>query len=87
MCLAKSAKKQEGIMTSAGLSDRYLALTDKLERITADTKLVQREICEVMDAMTDDEIRETAKRLRPSQSVMAEALERHLQQRYSAPVE
>jgi hypothetical protein len=74
-------------MAITGLSDRYLTLAAELERITADMKLVEREICHVMDAMTDDEIRETAKRLHPGQSVMAEALERHLQQRYSAPVE
>ena len=74
-------------MAIAGLSDRYLTLAEKLERITADMKLVEREICHVMDAMTDDEIRETAERLRPNQSVMAEALKLHLQQRHSAPVE
>jgi hypothetical protein len=74
-------------MAIAGLSDRYLTLAEKLERITADMKLVEREICHVMDAMTDDEIRETTERLRPNQSVMAEALKLHLQQRHSAPVE
>ena len=74
-------------MAIAGLSDRYLTLAEKLERITADMKLVEREICHVMDAMTDDEIRETTERLRPNQSVMAGALKLHLQQRHSAPVE
>jgi hypothetical protein len=74
-------------MAIAGLSDRYLTLAEKLERITADMKLVEREICHVMDAMTDDEIRETAERLSPNQSAMAEALKLHLQQRHSAPVE
>jgi hypothetical protein len=74
-------------MADTSLSSRYLRLVEELERLKGEMHLVQNEIYSVMEAMTDEEVRELAEKLRPSQHTIVRALELHLQERHSPPVE
>ena len=74
-------------MADTSLTNRYLNLVKKLEQLGAEVTLLEKEVHAVMEAMTDEEVQELAKNLRPNQHAMVQALEIHLQQRHSPPVE
>jgi hypothetical protein len=74
-------------MADTNLAARYLELVEKLERLGVEMNLVQKEVDTVMEAMTEEEVQELAKGLRPGQHAVIRALELHLQQRHSPPVE
>jgi hypothetical protein len=74
-------------MADTSLTSRYLELVETLERLEAEMNLVRKKVHTVMEAMTDEEAQELAKKLRPGQHSMVQALEHHLQERHSPPVE
>ncbi|SEF00504.1 hypothetical protein SAMN05444161_9077 [Rhizobiales bacterium GAS191] len=67
--------------------DRYLVLVEKLERLEDETKLLQHEIQTVMEAMTEAEERQAAEKLRQGHEAKVYALELHMEQWRSPPVE
>lgn len=54
-----------------------LKLVEKLERLGAEMSLVEKEVHTVMEAMTDEQVQELSKKLRPNRHAMALVLEMH----------
>jgi hypothetical protein len=67
--------------------ERYLVLIENLDRLEGEMKLLQGEIQTVMEAMTEAEERQAAEKLGQGHAARLEALELHMQQRHSPPVE
>ncbi|SEC88713.1 hypothetical protein SAMN05519104_2292 [Rhizobiales bacterium GAS188] len=74
-------------MTDSDRVERYLVLVEKLERLEDEVRLLQGEIQTLMEAMTEAEERQAAEKLGQDHAAKFRALERHMEQRRSPPVE
>jgi hypothetical protein len=74
-------------MAGSDLVDRYVQLVERFARLEADKKLLWDEMQTTMEAMTEAEAAQLAEKLRRSHEVARQALEAHMRQRNSPPVE
>jgi hypothetical protein len=74
-------------MADADLVDRYMRLVKRFERLEAQKKLLWDEMQTTMEAMTEAEGARLGERLRYGHEAARQALEAHMRQRNSPPVE
>jgi hypothetical protein len=74
-------------MASSDLVDRYMQLVEKLERLEADKELLWDEMQTTMEALTEAEGERLGEKLRHGHEAARQALEVHMRQRNSPPVE
>jgi len=74
-------------MADSDLVDRYMQLVERFERLEADKKLLWDEMQTTMEAMTPAEGERLGEKLRHGHEAALQALEVHMRQRNSPPVE
>jgi hypothetical protein len=74
-------------MTNSELIDRYMRLLERFEQLEADKKLLRHEMQITMEAMTEAEGEQLGEKLRHGHEAARQALEVHMRERNSPPVE
>ena len=74
-------------MAGSDLVDRYMRLVERLERLEAEKKGLWDEMQTTMEAMTEAEGERLVEKLRHGHEAARQALEAHMRQTNSPPVE
>ena len=77
----------ESSRTPGDLTDRYLRLVDRLERLEAEKKVLSNEMQNMIEGMTEAEAQRVGESLRQDHEIARQALEAHVRQLHSPPVE
>jgi quinol monooxygenase YgiN len=80
-------ERKSSPMTSSEPTDRYLRLVDKLERLEAEKRALTNEIQNMIEVMTEAEAQRVGENLRHGHEMARQALEAHIRQLHSPPVE
>ena len=74
-------------MTDNDITHRYLCLVNRLEQLEDEKKLLWDEMHRTIECMTEEEVQRVGESLRIGHEVARQALECHIRQLQSPPVE
>jgi hypothetical protein len=77
----------ESSRTPSDSSDRCLRLVDRLERLEVEKKALSSEMQNIIEGMTEAEAQRVGKSLRQDHEIARQALEAHVRQLHSPPIE